>query len=60
MLAASWQGALVYIGAFFFWGLGSALIFHYHQRLFPIIIAHFVVNLAFAAMPLVLLMLDVY
>lgn len=57
MLAASWQGALVYIVAFFFWGLGSSLIFHIHQQLFPIIIAHFFVNFAFAAFPIVFLTL---
>lgn len=60
MLAASWQGALVYVVAFLFWGIGSGVIFHFQKRLFPIIIAHFIVNLAFAAFPIVFLILGVY
>lgn len=60
MLAASVQGAIVYSVAFFWWGIGSALIFHKQQRLFPLIICHFMVNISFSIFPIVFLSLGIY
>ena len=44
--AATPAGMLVYGVAFFVWGLGSATIYLRQRRLVPLIVAHFVVNLA--------------
>ncbi len=60
MLAASFQGAIVYAIAFLFWGIGSGFIFHKQKRLFPLIICHFIVNIAFSVFPIVFLILGVY
>ncbi len=52
MLAASYEGAIVYAVAFLSWGLVSGIIFYKHKRLFPLIISHFIVNLIFGILPL--------
>src|SRR5690606_20622045 len=52
MLAASWQGVLVYAAAFFVWGIGSGWIYYKQKRLFPLIICHFIVNIAFGVLPI--------
>lgn len=57
MLAGTLQGALVFAAAFFVWGIGSGLIYHKQRRLFPLIVSHFIVNLAFSAIPIVFLVL---
>lgn len=55
ILAVSLQGAVIYGAAFFVWGIGSGIIFHKQKRLFPLIICHFFVNLAFAVLPILFL-----
>ncbi|WHY77930.1 CPBP family intramembrane metalloprotease [Neobacillus sp. WH10] len=55
ILAVSLQGAIVYAAAFFVWGIGSGIIFHKQKRLFPLIVCHFFVNIAFAILPLIFL-----
>jgi len=47
-------GMVVYAVAFFVWGVGAALIFHWQRRLMPLIVAHLLVNLATSAPALVL------
>lgn len=46
--APSIEGAVVYIVAFFVWGLGSGLIYLRQRRLAPLIYCHLVVNLLFS------------
>lgn len=60
MLSASIQGAVVYAVAFFAWGIGSGIIYHKQQRLFPLIICHFIVNIAFSVIPIIFLLMGVY
>lgn len=60
MLAASIQGAIVYAVAFFVWGLGSGFIYLKQKRLFPLIICHFIVNIAFSILPIIFLITGVY
>jgi hypothetical protein len=55
ILAVSLQGAIVYAAAFFVWGIGSGIIFHKQKRLFPLIVCHFFVNIAFGVLPMVFL-----
>lgn len=52
--ATTATGMLVYAIAFLVWGLGSALIYLRQRRLMPLIVAHFIVNLATSAPALVL------
>jgi len=56
LLAGTWQGALVFAAAFFVWGIGSGVIYHLQKRLFPLIVCHFLVNLAFSAIPILFLL----
>jgi membrane protease YdiL (CAAX protease family) len=56
MLAASFQGAIVYAVAFLVWGIGSGIIFHKQKRLFPLIVGHFFVNIAFSIIPIISLL----
>ncbi|GAA0362244.1 CPBP family intramembrane glutamic endopeptidase [Bacillus horti] len=56
MLAGTLTGAIVYAVAFFFWGLGAAIIYEWHGRLLPIIIAHFMTNFLFGSIPLIFLL----
>lgn len=51
--AATPSAVLVYICAFFVWGVGSGIIAYRQGRLMPIIIAHFFVNLATSAPALI-------
>lgn len=60
MLAPSFESAIVYAAAFFVWGLGSGIIFYKQQRLFPLIVCHFLVNIAFSAFPIAFLVFGVY
>ena len=48
--APSLEGALVYVVAFFVWGLGSGLIYLRQRRLAPLIYCHLIVNL-FTSLP---------
>lgn len=57
ILAVSLQGAIIYTAAFFVWGIGSGFIFHKQKRLFPLIVCHFFVNIVFAILPLIFLIL---
>jgi len=52
--AATPQATLVYLAAFFVWGVGSGLIVLWQRRLMPIIIAHLLVNLFTSAPALVI------
>jgi uncharacterized protein len=60
ILAASLQGAIVYAAAFLVWGIGSGFIYHKQKRLFPLIVCHFIVNVAFSAWPIIFLILEIY
>ncbi|MGE8205650.1 CPBP family intramembrane glutamic endopeptidase [Heyndrickxia sp. NPDC080065] len=60
LLAASLQGAIVYAAAFFLWGIGSGIIYYKQKRLFPLLICHFIVNIAFGILPIVFLISGVY
>lgn len=60
MLAASVQGAIVYAVAFFAWGIGSGIIYHKQKRLFPLLVCHFIVNIAFSVLPIVFIFTGVY
>jgi len=55
MLAGSPQGAIVYAVAFFVWGVGGGIIFYKQKRLFPLIVCHFIVNIAFSVIPIMFL-----
>lgn len=55
--AASLDSVIVYVCAFFVWGVGSGVIAHRQGRLMPIIVAHVLVNLAMTAPALALLFL---
>jgi len=55
MLAPSWQGGVVYFAAFFLWGIGSGIIYYKQKRLFPLIVCHFIVNIAFSIAPIIFL-----
>ena len=50
------SSALMYSVGFFFWGLGAGIIAYRKQRLFPLIIAHFISNLSFGIFPLVFML----
>lgn len=56
MLAASMQGAIAYAAAFFIWGVGSGIIYNQQGRLMPLIICHFIVNIAFSILPILFLL----
>lgn len=60
MLAASLQGAIVYAVAFFVWGIGSGVIYHKQNRLFSLIVCHFIVNIAFSILPVIFLISGFY
>jgi membrane protease YdiL (CAAX protease family) len=50
------SAALMYSVGFFIWGLGAGIIAYRKQRLFPLIIAHFISNLSFGIFPLVFML----
>jgi membrane protease YdiL (CAAX protease family) len=52
--AATPDAMLVYLAAFFVWGIGSGLIVLWQRRLMPIIVAHLLVNLFTSAPALVI------
>lgn len=54
VFAASVPGALVYFVAFTVWGAAAAIAVRRQGRLFPVVIAHWMVNIAFAAPGIVL------
>lgn len=56
--APTLPGMVVFAVAFFVWGVGSALIYRLQRRLMPLIIAHFIVNLATSAPALVVPFLE--
>lgn len=56
MLAGSWQGMIVYGAAFFVWGIGSGLIYQWQRTLFPLIVTHFIINMAFSVLPIVFIL----
>lgn len=58
VFAPTVPGMVVFAVAFFVWGLGSALIYRVQRRLMPLIIAHFIVNLATSAPALVVPFLE--
>ncbi len=60
MLAASVQGAFIYAVAFFVWGAGSGFIYYKQKRLFPLIVCHFIVNIAFSVFPIIFLVFNIY
>jgi uncharacterized protein len=60
LLAASVEGAIVYAVAFFVWGIGSGIIYYKQKRLLPLIVCHFIVNIAFSLFPIIFLLLGVY
>lgn len=43
--ASSFYGAIIYFFSFTAWGFGSGIIVHFQNRLFPVVVAHFLVNL---------------
>lgn len=55
LLEASIQGAIVYAVAFFLWGIVSGFIFYKQKRLMPLIICHFIVNLSFSVLLIILM-----
>ncbi len=56
--AITLTSATAYAVGFFFWGLGAGFIVYKQQRLFPIIVAHFISNLSFGIVPLLFSMLN--
>jgi membrane protease YdiL (CAAX protease family) len=52
--ASTPDAMLVYLAAFFVWGIGSGLIVLWQRRLMPIIVAHLFVNLFTSAPALVI------
>jgi membrane protease YdiL (CAAX protease family) len=53
LFAPSVEGAIVYVVAFFVWGLGSGLIYLRQRRLAPLVYCHLIVNLLFSLPALV-------
>ena len=56
VFAVTMASALAYMAGFFLWGLGAGLVAHRQRRLVPLIVAHFVSNLSFGVIPLILMM----
>jgi membrane protease YdiL (CAAX protease family) len=55
VFAVTLSSALAYAAGFFLWGLGAGLIYERQGRLVPLIIAHFISNLSFGAIPLLMI-----
>ena len=51
MFAIDVRGMVVYGFAFFAWGVTAGIIVHKQRRLAPMVIAHWIVNLAFGVGP---------
>ena len=54
VFAVTPASALAYVTGFFLWGLGAGFIARRQGRLVPLIIAHFISNLSFGIIPLLL------
>ena len=55
IFALTISSARAYAAGFFLWGLGAGLIAYRQKRLFPLIIAHFISNLSFGVIPLLMI-----
>ena len=55
VFAVTLASALAYATCFFLWGLGAGLIYHRQGRLAPLVIAHFISNLSFGIVPLIMI-----
>jgi membrane protease YdiL (CAAX protease family) len=55
VFAVTLSSALAYATGFFLWGLGAGFMFQRQGRLFPLIIAHFISNLSFGVIPLLMI-----
>jgi membrane protease YdiL (CAAX protease family) len=55
VFAVTLSSALAYATGFFLWGLGAGFVFQRQGRLFPLIIAHFISNLSFGVIPLLMI-----
>ena len=55
VFAVTLSSALAYAAGFFLWGLGAGFIFHRQGRLVPLIVAHFISNLSFGVIPLLMI-----
>jgi membrane protease YdiL (CAAX protease family) len=55
VFAVTVSSALAYAAGFFLWGLGAGFIFHRQHRLVPLIVAHFISNLSFGVIPLLMI-----
>lgn len=56
VFAVTLVSAAAYAAGFFLWGLGAGVIAHRQGRLFPLIVAHFISNLSFGIIPLIILL----
>lgn len=55
VFAVTLPSALAFVLGFFLWGLGAGLIAHRQGRLFPLMVAHFISNLSFGVIPLIII-----
>lgn len=55
VFAVTLSSALTYAAGFFLWGLGAGFLYHRQGRLVPLIIAHFISNLSFGIVPLLMI-----
>lgn len=54
--AITLQAVLAYTVGFFLWGMGAGYIAHRQGRLVPLIFAHFISNLSFGVIPLIIVL----
>jgi membrane protease YdiL (CAAX protease family) len=55
VFAVTPSSALAYAAGFFLWGLGAGFLYHRQGRLFRLIVAHFISNLSFGVIPLLMI-----
>jgi membrane protease YdiL (CAAX protease family) len=55
IFAVTISSALAYAAGFFLWGLGAGLLYQRQGQLVPLIIAHFISNLSFGVVPLLII-----
>jgi membrane protease YdiL (CAAX protease family) len=55
VFAVTISSALAYIVGFFLWGLGAGFIYYRQGRLVPLIITHFISNLSFGVIPVLMI-----
>ena len=55
VFAVTISSALAYAAGFFLWGLGAGLLYQRQRRLTPLIVAHFISNLSFGVIPLLMI-----